>query len=334
MLALSGAQRGTESGRELQETTLSIRQRALAGCREMLQSPTLPSSQEAQIQTLNSMKDEERLTLLASCILLLLYEKISGEGKTNWMPHLDFIHEIWSSHNNGSKSSSSLIDAFIFLRNLYLYNDLVRSTSLRVPTQSNFYLQCGEVEKGRYYYPHLISRLSRHDSTVTDADILRWDGCMNWLPSFALNRHGNSNSTAGEANDEWIISVLYRTTALIYRRQMSFESQVFDFPQTAELAEQAVESMECLPEGSPFENTLLWPIGIVAKSLGMERVSARATILRRLDSLNRRFQMKHFMRAQEILINHWQNMDNNWQHGIATPFGMGLELQADTILLG
>lgn len=75
------------------------------------------------------------------------------------------------------------------------------------------------------------------------------------------------------------------------------------------LASWAARLVQQLPEGSVFENALLWPIGIVARELTYESAVEREYILCRLRSLERRFQMKHFRRVQEILLKHWRKID-------------------------
>lgn len=86
-----------------------------------------------------------------------------------------------------------------FLLILFLYNDIIRSTSLRTPTLSTFFLgritadppislqedsQTDDVS--RFEYPSPIARIIAGDTTVTDADIASWGGRLDWFPSFAL----------------------------------------------------------------------------------------------------------------------------------------------------
>lgn len=380
LLALSGAQTWDDRGFCMEEATLKLRQRALRGCRKLLMKHgthfgrvemPLFNTQVTNSDPLANMSEEDLLFLSTSCVLLLLYEKIAGEGKENWTPHLEFLARLFSrySHdymgNGSSGATSTTVEAFRFLYNLFLYNDLVRSISLQTSPLSDFYLRVGEPcstdgaslprffsfqpgleagqDDGRYYYPHLIARISAGDRTVTDADIAAWDGRVDWLPSFALTGvHGggiNNQSPFGgisvvtqppqgdrkDANGlgEWeerrIISELYRVAARVYRMQVFCRSEPKDETVSASidaresqisiLASWAARLVQQLPEGSVFENALLWPIGIVARELTYESAVEREYILCRLRSLERRFQMKHFRRVQEILLKHWRKID-------------------------
>lgn len=380
LLALSGAQTWKDRGFSMDEATLKLRQRALRGCRKLLmkhstqnqlgpaETPLL-NAQVTNSDHLETMGEEDLLFLLTICVMLLLYEKIAGEGQENWTPHLEFLARLFSHSfhhymgNGTSSTNSAAIEAFRFLYNLFLYNDLVRSISAHTAPLSDFYLRIGGsssadaasfpgflsspsheagLDENRYYYPHLIARISAGDRTVTDADIAAWDGRVDWLPSFPLagadgNIHGKSpfgsisfvtecphrDLEIANGLNKWderkIISELYRVAARVYRMQAFCRSEkrgeAFSGNMDAHesqigiLAPWAVQLIQQLPEGSVFESALLWPIGIVSKDLTRENVAEREYILFRLQCLERRFQMKHFRRVQELLVEHWMKFD-------------------------
>lgn len=354
MLALSGVQMWTTSRNGMHETTLALRQRALSGCRRLLaQKASLIGSSVGDYnddtveKLLSTMEEEDILALLASIHLLLLYEKLSGEGKSNWMPHLDFVNQILSHVETRFKrifQSSSMVPSsseFAFLRSIFLYNDLVQSTSLRAPMHSDFYIRAaGEEEAGRYYYPHLIARISAGDKSVTDADIANWNGSMAWLPSFALSGKSVIETAEGyDSRDEDIITELYSIAAMVYRRQRLSENQLHYSDdvrsQARVLAALALPTVQRLPVGSTLENALLWPIGIVARSLDSEHQGERDIVIQRLEALKQRFHMRVFARAQEVLLDYWQMMDRYPENITNTAMDdMDLVIANNMILLG
>lgn len=275
LLALSGAQRWKDGIGSMNNAMLSLRQRALKATRDLLQTESenhnrlssfVRSTDEgtnskvqrpgALLDT-KSLSEENLLFILTSSILFLLYEKVSGE--TTWKPHMEFINQFFECSLQSlaieARHSPELAEAVRFLHNIFVYNDLVRSTTLQTKPLSSFYLtatkavwgKCSPLEKTlfpsgdkekaafrlRYHYPNLIARLSSGDHSVTEDDIAAWDGSMDWLPSFVLD-HNTSDRTKGDQtnncdavpnsdsppDDGAIISELYRTAARIYRQQV------------------------------------------------------------------------------------------------------------------
>ena len=181
----------------------------------------------------------------------------------------------------------------------------------------------------RYYFPNLIARLCSGDHSVTEEDIAAWDGNMDWLPSFALEHttpHPPSSSSAEShdrsiaRNDHMIIAELYRTAADIYRLQvLRHQSWLYARPISGrtelqhsvkpQLAVYAHLLVTSLPEGSTYENALLWPIGIAAKELTNHQITERSNILLRLRRLETRFQMRHFKKVRDLLVRHWAQRD-------------------------
>jgi hypothetical protein len=326
LLALSAVQSWENGSFGMGAEMLRLRQKALGGCRQLL-------SQLMRRVELKGMNNQTIISVFASCMLLLLYEKLAGEGQENWSPHLSFIAQL---------SSQPLFwpvdKEFDFLLSLFWYNDLVRSTSLQAPTLSDFYLTGISAQlsldrlssPGRFAFPCLIARISSGDPTVTDAEIADWDGRLDWFPSFALVESGNVETHMHWDNhyltmdphfhrvehlintysptDKTIMSELYRIAGMVYRRQRENMSINQDLSKNR-LALWAVQLVQLLPEGSPYESTLLWPIGIVAKELTLLDGSQRVYILSRLNALERQFRMKHFSCVVDMLPQSWSASD-------------------------
>lgn len=384
LLALSGVQSWDNGSFAYPNMMLKLRQRALRGCVELTTSLTDHEQPEddvlAQASTIDptaqTMTTEVGIThkdnfmrLLASCVLFMLYEKLAGEGEKNGSPHLQFFARTVpnrlvlaiaaESAANTNSTDNPSHDTFQFLSNLFLYNDLVQSTSLGTPTLSKFYLgetpldylggsydrrQLGCRQSiGRFYFPHLIARISTGDLCVTDADIAACDGRLDWFPSFALDppekRHllerlpvsnkvlvlepqfrqlGDFNRPS-EWKEQGLISELYRVAETVYRKQYAVRHQtaVFDVI-SSEMDDQdgcmgnlpswAAQLIDILPPGSLFENALLWPIGIAAKELMADHAEER-TIMTKLESLERRFKMKNFYCVKQSLVKSWRMKD-------------------------
>lgn len=393
LLTLSGARIWDGGWSSMEIETLKLRQRALSGCRKLLQrynsnqrsviefttdgkaSMTQPTQQCPTATPAQNPDATDLLYLLTSSALFLLYEMITGDSC--FKPHLNFTAQIFQKHsltfNEEARKHPAEFEAFQFLHNLFLYNDLVMSTSLRVPTASDFYMRASsrrsdnlyptvQDKQSRYYFPSLMARISALDTTVTEDDIEAWDGRLDWLPSFSLaefqdsgvpnpistgqeNATGCSGALAEKekpcCNDREIISKLYRVTAHIYRRQ-SFSThgnavtsiENMDSTSSTSLASSAIQLIQQLSEGSMFESTLLWPIGICGRELMGYHIWERHYVICRLQQLKQRFRMKHFQRAQEVLENFWCRKDREAMHGSVTASCWRKESVMDLILLG
>ncbi|KAL1634855.1 hypothetical protein SLS58_010484 [Diplodia intermedia] len=394
LLTVSGARIWDYGWSGMERETLKLRQRALSGCRRVLErynntnqrsvtdtanatSPQ-PTMHHSTIPPAENLDPADFLPLLTSATLFLLYDMLMGEE--NFRPHLEFIDWLFRRHflgfNNGAHKQHPLsVEAFRFLYNCFLYNDLVRSTSLGVPTASDFYVRAVssisddpfphetiQDQQSRYYFPSLIARISAQDTTVSEGDIEAWNGRLDWLPSLclvdfhgakadveALNRRATGSETArldvstargGEySKDRDIISQLYRVTARIYRRQsfggnpgsfMNFED--VDPKSSSSLASAAIQLVQQLSEGSAFDSALLWPIGICGRELTGDQVWERHYVIFRLQQLEKRFRMKHFQRAQQVLANTWSRKDQEAMHD-SVMYSCGWK-RLDLILLG
>jgi hypothetical protein len=213
LLALSGAQ-----GRwEAYTTQLELRQRALRGCRVLLDNtpyqdwtvrritPRL-GSEDAPAQPVDSIPSqspyfEKLLYALASAVLFLLYDKVSAEP--TWRAHMRFIGHVFGSIQPtllNYTSSTDTTKAIQFLHDIFVYNDIVQATSMADRPQSEFYLtfpvQTQATTRpptghhpwvdrdGRYIFPNLIARLSLGDPSVTEKQILSCKDTTSWLPSY------------------------------------------------------------------------------------------------------------------------------------------------------
>jgi hypothetical protein len=214
LLALSGIQELDQSNVEVKAKTLRMRQRALVGCRQLLTRSASVSSH----RPLDNMSEDELLFLLASCMLLLLYEKLMGEGQANWQPHFQFIREVVACYQSRfmKTSFSRMTGTFCFLHSLFAYHDLLRAMQLRTKVFSTFYEESGGLllnscyhqgwplipvgeRDSKFYYPRLMVRICAADVTVTEADIYSWDGNMSWLPSSPLGGSIDCHSRTSEA---------------------------------------------------------------------------------------------------------------------------------------
>lgn len=371
VLALSGAQLGPYHDLAITKVILNLRHHALEGCRNLVAKSEAifnPSAQQPVRDPRVTLGEESILVTLACCVCLLLYEKIVGDGKANWMPHLAFLAGLFDRLESPAnrKTLESVLRgnqqrrAFRFLHNIFLYNDLVQSTATGASTLSKYYLRISPLgdssdvsfsvnavcpmkpdesgnmrRQGRFYFPFLIAQISSGDKTVSDACIDAWDGRLDWLPSFSIT-FGLSDSfvspsipsenisvQGGDAcraakiagsDGKSLISTIYRCAAKVYLRQIACRRQGHGTtPQLeldmANLACHATFLISQLSEGSSFENTLLWPIGIIGPKLLVAHEAERYGLLSRLQKLERRFQMKHFERMQEVLLKRWNRID-------------------------
>lgn len=380
LLALSGTQSWDGRNQRLEGEALRCRQHALEGCRRMIERfettddsrSTTPQDQPVgeHAQALNTkVTDQEQLVLLlTSCMMLLVFEKLSGEGRSNWKPHLDFIAQLLHRYLNLEHSFSlQAYEAFQFIRRCFLYADLVASVVQDVQPLSDFYSQSLRLETiamsvatdsghevytnksknrmGRDYFPSLIARISSGDRSVSRANIYRWDGRLDWLPSFALTAsgdesesvlekqqpllsfdpaHGGHGAGKTDKDEELLIAEIYRAAADIHRQRKLYDSESLLSTSSTE----AVKLIQMLPRGSRFESTLLWPIGIIARELTTDHLIERAHCLQRLRWLEERFRFKHFRRSQETIVKHWQENDRALSTRHNRPSGV------DMILLG
>ncbi|CAH0023185.1 unnamed protein product [Clonostachys rhizophaga] len=381
LLALSGAQTW-ENGRFIyQDIMPSLRQKALRGCMNLVtRLMNAPDSNQNQLLNGDSLlgrdlaerilsngtdfsTKQDFLSLLATCVLLILYEKLTSESGGPISAHLQFLAKIIPYHHVlafASGPSTGVVDhsnrePFCFLSSLFLYNDLVQSTSLGIPTLSDFYLNTMPEpdwmngEKGspdRFYFPRLIARIGAGDTDVTDADIAAWDGSLDWFPSFALQQlepqqnherlpifdpviafHSDfQNLGLFSSIRHWeqpnLVSELYRIAAILYRRGPSVQhsadisfgissSSNGFYREVGNLASWAAQLIDAIPIGSPFENALLWPIGIVAKDINETLMEERKAMVAKLTYLEHRFKQKNFYLVRQHLVRQWMG-DDEW----------------------
>ncbi|KAI1386435.1 fungal-specific transcription factor domain-containing protein [Hypoxylon trugodes] len=344
VLALSCVQSWEDGNFTMRMPMLRYRTKAIRGCKEMVSSMMKKSGFHHETpMTSVAFDNEENTQLLAICVLLMLYEKLSGESQENGTIHLQVFSQLFPTqlfvtildkiayeptirHQN---------DAISFLSNLFLYNDLVRSTSLRTSTLSDFYFHktagfpWTEEMMNRFYFPSVIARISANDISVTDADITAWNGRLDWLPSFALQPaekdekreklptedtgfvHNpgfedlESFTCVGTWNESTLTCELYRVAATVYRKQCQLDS-----PDSAmgNLPAWAIAILRRIPLGSQYDTALLWPIAIVAREF--TQWHDREYVLLRLRMLEERFKMKNYCVVREHLLQIWKYRDS------------------------
>ncbi|GAB1741327.1 hypothetical protein NU219Hw_g6565t1 [Hortaea werneckii] len=236
---------------------------------------------------------------------------------------MTFLNRLFEDYTGLSESGDTESRRTLcFLHQLFLYNDLVQSTSTETTPLWCYYLKqyfkesaSTDADSLRYHFPNLITRISTGDWTVTDEDIDNWQGGFDWFPIFALDPVSTTQLTV--ANDLVALAQLYRTSAKIYRVRMStsrsLEADMSSYDAstmtTGLLASEAVRILQRIPEGSPCETALLWPIGIAAKELQKWQATDRCVITARLQNMEHRFKMRHFCRAQDALHALWRSRD-------------------------
>lgn len=390
VLALSCVQ-SWENGTFLMKTQmLKYRHRALKGCMKLINGVMSESNIQQQLSAASSADEvlqimaskalsldmDDIVHLLAVCSLLLLYEKLSGETQENGTAHLHFFAQLFPARLFASMANNSLLsthqnEGIRFISNLFLYNDLVRSTSFQIPTLSTFYLEKApthagvmaldrsldeEEDRNRFEFPSIIARISNGDTSVTDEEIAAWDGRLDWFPSFALDTSGKGRMydrlpvenhdfvtgtffqdyTCFALSDDWsehdVISELYRVAGAVYRRQQRLRHlRIMEVDDDTETPSQnvemgnlplwAVDLVRRLPLASRYENTLLWPISIIAKELKTK--DGRDYILSRLGCLEKRFQMKHFSVVRAFLVKIWSWRDEGLEGAFEEPVLFG-----------
>ncbi|ETN42333.1 uncharacterized protein HMPREF1541_01487 [Cyphellophora europaea CBS 101466] len=361
LLVLSSAQT-TQTRDPLEEReVLRLRQRALVGVRTLLsENAAAPGSKASHstgaitIHAIHHLAPRTVLTLLTTAVMFLLFDKISGE--TTWKPHIDFLGQLCEHFFHQFDPTAADGQAFQFLYYIFLYNDLVRATSLRTPTVSTIHDASPSAplrRTSRFYFRNLIARISSGDLSVSETDIEAWDGNMHWLPSYSLTATTPADDIV-EPTERASFTQLYKMAARIHlyeRRSITLASQgaanaiepnisVFlsnhsaDPPKIAPLAAQAISLLHAIPAGSPFDNALLWPIGIAARHLDASQPLERGAVLHRLQDLERRFGMRHFLRVREVLAEEWFVRDAGVGVGRRVWRGMGMVLGSRMILLG
>lgn len=324
LLALSGIQAGREGSPEIKLETLRAKQATLNGCNRLLETLQRQQTQSpAQTPARNSQLPpdygEDILMLLASALLLILYEQVTDATYSSLHSHLRFVHWLCSILNRYSCAvSGPIAPYYCFLRSIFLYDDLIASTSARRPPLA------GEVEYGpmmsgsvtleassKYYLPTILTRISKGDEAVEVEDIDRWDGRMDWLPSF-FAMTGDSDARIERDDETYRISEVYRASSKVFYyqiRRRRLETGADDEAKTqaaiSALTTSTIAMVRDLPDESQYQGALLWPIGIVAREVGHEDFTMQRCILVILERLERRYGMSHFSRYRKSLVARW-----------------------------
>ncbi|KAI0897243.1 fungal-specific transcription factor domain-containing protein [Annulohypoxylon nitens] len=372
MLALSCVQSWEDGNFTMNIPMLRYRAKAIRGCRDIVIETMRKPRANQEIPLPFGAVDEDHTTraamtgsvhrdtqLLAICVLLMLYEKLSGECHENGVTHLQIFARIFPSHlfialldllTHGPELGQPN-EAILFLSNLFLYNDLVRSTSLRTSTLSNFYLneranyQASTPNQeivDRFYFPRIIAQIGANDSSVTDGDIAAWNGRLDWLPSFALQTPGGdkryerlptadytfvydptytdleSYTFVGSWDEPTLTSELYRVAATVYRKQRQPDNPDIGM---GNLPSWAITMLRLIPPGSSYETALLWPVAIIAKELTQQQ--DREYVMHRLRMLEQRYKLKNYCIVREHFLEVWRKRDTGrpWGHLRTSLFG-------------
>ena len=356
LLALSGVQSFGAHSSSTRRIVLKLRHKALRNCRDLVgplsnarHGPFVHSVSDAIGADAENVDKSQLLFVLASCGLLLLYEKLSEEGIDSCTPHLQLFSRMLSDYILPAIDDIVSDDcrspwhrALQFLRSLFLYNDIVRATSFGVPVLSKGYLDAvaastgqqsivADAKGGRFEFPHIIARLSHGDLSVTDADIEMWSGRLDWLPSYALvSEHGMEWPAQLSYRYDRVNIDAYRRLELRYdlRRwcdrsiicevyriaAMIYKRQCFRRSSTSaspmgNLPSWVAQLINILPADSVYSNMLLWPIGIIAQELDLCHATERYCIMVKLQALQTGFGMGHFGRIHDHLIRQWSLKD-------------------------
>ncbi|KAF5606352.1 hypothetical protein FPCIR_59 [Fusarium pseudocircinatum] len=193
--------------------------------------------------------------------------------------------------------------------------------------------------------PNILAGCSAGDLSITEDDVAMWDGKLDWFPSFALVR-GTTVETQHDATDfafhvadpfissepifaaldsftdtskfghEHIISGLYRVATLIYLKQMrlaahkppgSSNDTTATQSKMGNLPTWGIQLLRLLPENSPWQSCVLWPIGIIAREL--HRLEEQRFMAAQLLNLEKRFKIKLYRMVRERLTKTWTNPD-------------------------
>ncbi|KAL1882407.1 hypothetical protein Plec18167_002823 [Paecilomyces lecythidis] len=324
LLALSGTQTWGAEWDALQQETLRAKQRTIEICRKTLSSIY---HEVFSAHTLNPAASAELLRLMTCITIMLIYEKLSGEDHHNWKPHLDFMSHIFNNAERIFPPQDQNSEQYQFLFHLFVYNDLIASTSLRTRTLSRFYIDRttisapttglfnDEMSTDQYYFPSLIARINAGDRSITLSHISKWDGKLNWFPSHCLERSGRISSLgtieSPQSLDFDIVAEIYRVAAIVHYRHIVGPENVQvpcfmqDHNNPFHYHHHAIRLLNLLPVHSPVGSILLWPVSIIAPDLMSEHALEREAVVRLLYNLEKHFQMRHFRRAREALQEIW-----------------------------
>lgn len=377
VLAIGGIQTGLGGQPDVKAEILALKGRTLRGCRELLQKADAPlclvndiygtgrparTDPDCSDSTLcgKSIKaehgaGEDDLMLFASAMMLMVHDKLSGEPCSNLRPHLKFAH-----HFERRSTLHSLVSVhYKFLRNIFLYNDLLASISSGSPTLQDYGQDTAnsfstrtdnpegllngdesymfKLVGNRYYLPILLSRVANGSDWVTMVDIERWDGNMTWLPSFSSTQASEAIQTIetqppstviADEFENILISEIYRNATRVFyfqrlrKHPRKSDEGSCDF-QIQHFTSIILANLRLLPLGSAYESSLLFPIGIAAMEI--RDPSDRAYVLSRLRLLEDRFQLNHFQKFREKLSSFWEDSGSGFSRQ---------KFACDVILLG
>ena len=271
VLAIGGVQTGLDGRADVRAEILALKGTVLRGCRNLLQRSQASINQKSDVSdgrllegpehhssksayiirsgsgTAQGGYEEDDLMLFASVMMLMVHDKLSGEPCSNLKTHLRFAHQLQRRPVFDQVSTH-----YRFLRNIFLYNDLLAAIASGTPTLRDYGQSTidtvsigtdnpkrplnqdgssmSRLASNRYYLPVLLSRIANGSNSITLADIESWDGNMFWLPSFSSTEVTEVISTIEQQcpstfivdeSENILISEIYRNaTRILYYQQL------------------------------------------------------------------------------------------------------------------
>ncbi|KAK0117834.1 hypothetical protein ONS95_012157 [Cadophora gregata] len=254
LLALSGTRIGRVGGSEMKQEILRLKGYALKGCQRLLMGHPIGGIRLLEGINSNNVttKSEDDLVLVVTIMLLILHDKLSGEAHDSLRPHLEFLNRFFDTKMrrniclpiaSGDSSFEGPITGFCesedeitetwsneyrFLHSEFLYNDLLVAMASGRPTLSKYNVaqdkllgsRRGNERSSKFYFPNLISRIVNFDGEVSIDAFDKWDGRLDWMPSFCYNRSGYSSgggsSSHSNKQDSQIMSEIYRAAGKVF----------------------------------------------------------------------------------------------------------------------
>lgn len=353
MLALAALQAKNTYHQSINQEMHRLRCGAIEACRkisERVSGSDRPSPHHEDRQALTHfgfpgamllLSTEEKLTLVTTAILLILFAKLSGASYESARAHMPFAREYFVFEETFGLHQDSVTQTrlYVFLRNLLNYNELLASlavskaptkTARIVPLEDEPRLDPSETPKQEFL--DLLSRTSARVEDVSVAEFEQWDGNLDFIPSYATSSSQELSALPETANtahqlDEESIAVreIYRTAGQIYYfrqpRDHTSSQQHHTAPtpsprrsspaaaraQITILCTRAITLLRTLPANTRYNTALLFPLGMIAPEL--RSLSHRAFVLEKLDNLHQRLHFDHYNVFGRDLIQAWAKAD-------------------------
>ncbi|KIX08885.1 uncharacterized protein Z518_03542 [Rhinocladiella mackenziei CBS 650.93] len=294
------------------------------------------------------LDEDDKLCLTTTAILIILFAKLSGQAYDSIRPYLDFAQEYFAFEETfGSYTDiASRPPIYVFLRSLFTYNRLLASIGSRQPISTghdSFEHSANGPSPPTQNFLALLSRISNRVEDVSSIEIDRWAGDLDFIPSFSTTtkesrgqpsisspRQQNlSDDSFASLDEEWeqevVVRELYRAAGKIYffqqlrdRPKLSDTLTTRAFPpfvaheEIGRLTGSAISLLKRLPDSSPFNSALLFPLGIIAPEL--RATKARRYTLAKLRLLQDTLHFDHFQIFGNDLVGRWAQTDADASH--------------------